>query len=215
MKRFILFVMLCVALCTSCKHEDLIANDPSGGHMYIFKPAHDSLLNKVLVRTNGFGRGSYYTYGTNYRILLSPKLSPNTPIFGEGEENRATGFLVGDSYTIDELVSAESRFIALKDGYYICYPFACIEQYAQFLDIDWKDFYSVDPDTVPIHLITFKEHLDISEKTLVKLTGKSTLHFHGLSSKQITIEDVVKALNEIIEEGKVDKYCYGVYYQPL
>lgn len=55
----------------------------------------------------------------------------------------------------------------------------------------------------------------ISEKDLVKLTGKSTLHFHGCSSKQITIEDVVEALNKIIEDGKVDKYCFGFYYDPL
>lgn len=216
MKRFILFIMLCVALCTSCKHKDLIANDPSGGTIYFFQLQDDSFLNKVLVNTSGV-IGHHYVYGTKYKISLCPKITPETPIFGEGVSNANTSYLIGEDYTIDELVSADSRFVALKDGYYLCYPYACIEQYAQFLDVEWREFYSVDPDTVHIYDATtpYRKRFCIKEKALVKLTGKSTLHFQGRSKEQITIEDVIQALNTIIENGEIEKYCHSTYSKSL
>ena len=52
----------------------------------------------------------------------------------------------------------------------------------------------------------------ISERKLVKLTGKSTVHFKGRDKQEITIADVVDLFNRLLEEETIDKYCTFVHY---
>ena len=50
----------------------------------------------------------------------------------------------------------------------------------------------------------------ITERKLVELTKKSTMHFKGKSDEMITIDDVVEVLNEIIETNTIKEHCYGI-----
>ncbi len=217
MKRNIFLVVLMIVsavACVSCKHPDLISGPPWGGSIYIFQFQDESFLNKILVHhPQSLYPNDYYSYGEKFAIPLYPKISPNTPIFGETTTTQCTNYIIGENYTIEELLSAEQRYISLNDGYYMCYPFACIENGAQFIDVEWKDFYAVNPDTAYIYdaVSPYKNRFSLKEEDLVHLTGKSTVHFHSCTKKQMTIEDVVDAINTLIDKRELKKYGTAVH----
>ena len=68
----------------------------------------------------------------------------------------------------------------------------------------------MDIDSVVIIENPYIKRYVIHEDNLVKLTHKSTKHFHGLKRDEITIDDVVNVLNELIETGTIADYCFEV-----
>ena len=106
------------------------------------------------------------------------------------------------------------KYIALNDGFYICYPFALLEREGVYLDVNWEELLSVNFDTINVNPATYSPYNKryiISEKELAKLTGKSTLHFQQKSKEQVSIQDAIDIINKLIEHNKLDKHCTIMY----
>lgn len=226
MRKKNLFLLLSAVVCLfiSCSgydfppHPDLAGKDPHGGYIRFFQFKDTSFMNKILVSYYPENSPQFAEYGqklgSKYWIPLYPKNIEGQPLFGE----RASGalqdfnYINGDFYTIDELVNSP-KFIPLKGGYYICYPFKALEDYGHYIDADWKDFYKIDFDTVKIipgyH---YKKYYQVSELILANLSHKSTMHFMRENAEMLTIDDVVEVLNRLIETDRIDNYCYSIYH---
>lgn len=217
MKRKMLFLLLSAVacLCISCSGFNFPGQNPDGGYIRFFQFKDTSFMNKILI-SNYPEDSELAKYGqklgSKYWIPLYPKNIEGQPLFG----NRAAGamqsfnYINGDFYTIEELVNSP-KFIPLKGGYYICYPFKALEDYGHYIDADWKDFYKIDFDTVKfIPGDHYNKYYQISELNLAVLSQKSTEHFKRENTEMLTIDDVVEVLNRLIETDRIDKFCYSI-----
>lgn len=209
-----IFTCLLAITFSSCWHSDLADTHRGGGEVAFFQFTDTSLVNKVLLefheRDKTVPEDYYYSWREDSCISLYPKNNADSPLFGEKADG--TNFLhdwkIGEKYTLEDLVNTP-KFIALKDGYYTCWPFVNLEKYGCYTNVEWKDLLSMNIDTV--HAFTAEPYIKryvIHEDELVKLTHKSTKHFHGLKRDEITIDDVVKVLNDLIETGTIEDYCF-------
>ena len=230
MKKNFLFLLLGVIACLliscaggSSTHPDLIGKNPSGAKICFFQFRDTTLMNNILVDISQpeyfYDFESKYgkRLGGKYWIPLYPKNIAEEPLFGAISTGADEEFeyINGDFYTIKDLLNSP-KFIALKGGYYICYPFIAIETYGHYINAEWKDFYKTDFSKADIITETpYKKRYNISERTLVHLTKKSTEHFQGESAEMITIDDVVETLNKLIETNSIEDYCYELYHYPV
>lgn len=199
-------------------HEDLVGSDPKGGQICFFQFHDTSYLNKIIVKErwsipSECNPPKYATIlGNKYIIPLYPKNMEGQPIFGETADGSIphVGFMYGDFYKLDDLVDSK-KFIALKEEYYICYPFTCLERGGYYVDAEWKDLYNIDLDAVEILHDPYKIRYVISERTLANLTKKSTKHFQRENAEMITIDDIVNTLNMLIETNRIKEYCHLMY----
>jgi hypothetical protein len=217
-----IFLGMCSFLFTACNiggpytHPDLVGKDPKGGKICFFQFKDTSYLNKIILWKADPGQpSSKYgkRLGNKYWMPLYPKNFEGEPVFGEIASGTDWDFMFmeGEFYTIEDLVNSP-KFIALKGGYYICYPFTSLELYGHYIDAEWKDFYKTDFYNAEIcSHFPYKIRYNISERALANLTKKSTMHFKRENADMITIDDVVETLNKLIETNSIDKYCYQVY----
>lgn len=219
MKTKLYVFLSMVLLLSGCEHPDLNRHraHPNGGSIVFFQFTDTTLMQKVMVQ-RGYDlmlEGNYaYDCDKPYFIPLYPRNTEDYPLFGEDRfQIQFYGrfeFISGDFYSIEDLVDSP-KFIALNDGYYICYPFTQLESNALYVNIDWKDLLSADIDQAEIYTLTpYKKRYAIYERDLVKLTKKSTLHFKRLNKEMITIEDVVEVLNMLIDNNTIEDYCRDV-----
>ena len=210
----IIFIFCCTITFSSCWHSDLADTHRGGGEIAFFQFTDSTLVNKVLLEIDGRDRtvpeDYYYSWRENLCIPLYPRNVEGMPLFGEKADG--TNFIhdwkIGEKYTLEDLVNTP-KFIALKDGYYICWPFVQLEKYGYYTNVEWKDLLTMNIDTV--HAFTAEPYINryvIHEDELVKLTQKSTKHFHGRKRDEITIDDVVKVLNDLIETGTIEDHCF-------
>lgn len=205
-------------------HPDLVGSDPAGGHICFFQFRDTSYLNKIIVKyaenwkvPYGYDKSKYEKrLGSKYVIPLYPRHLEGQPIFGEiGDGSLYNyGFEYGDFYELEDLIESP-KFIALKGGFYICYPFTCLEKIGLFVDAEWKDLAITDFDQVevlpsPHHKLRYS----ISERNLAHLTKKSTKHFPKENADIMTIDDIVNTLNMLIETNQIKTYCYIMYEIP-
>ena len=207
MKTKLYVFLSMVLLLSGCEHPDLNRHraHPNGGSIVFFQFTDTTLMQKVMVQRSYdlMLEGNYaYDCDKPYFIPLYPKNIEGHPLFGEDPFQvhfyYQFEYISGDFYSIEDLVDSP-KFIALNDGYYICYPFTQLERTALYVNIDWKDLLSADIDRYEIY-----------ERDLVKLTKKSTLHFKRLNKEMITIEDVVEVLNMLIDNNTIEDYCRDV-----
>lgn len=201
------------------EHPDLVGVDSRGGEIYFFQFRDSTLMDKIIV-TNAelweseTDKSKYVKQvGDKYVIPIYPRNSEGQPLFGEQASGTWSdlGYMNGDFYTLDDLVSGP-KFIPLKGGYYICYPFTTLELAGRYIDAEWKDFYNIDFNQVEtITLSPYRKRYVIHEKTLANLTKKSTAHFKRENTEVITIDDVVEILNTLIETNRIEEYCYVAY----
>ncbi len=196
-------------------HPDLRGEDPYGGCIYFFQFKDTSYLNKIILWDATPDRISS-KYGkrinTKYWMPLYPKSFEGEAIFG----TRASGateieYMDGHFYTLEDVLESP-KFIALKGGYYLCYPFTALEAWGHYLNADWKDFYTTDFYNTECIRNPYRIRYNISERTLANLTQKSTCHFPRKNPEMITIDDVVETLNDLIETNRIDEFCYQVYH---
>ena len=204
-------------------HPDLLASNPDGGYICFFQFRDTSYMNNILVAQQSLdnldeSRLEYILHygkglgGFKWWLPLFPKNHhEGQPIFGErkkGGTNMDFDYLDGCFYTVKDVVESP-KFIALKGGYYICYPFMALEVRGGYINAKWEDFYTTDfrnVERIPSHHV-YKKRYHISEHILVHLTQKSTLHFPRENPEMITIDDVVETLNWLIETNQIDEYC--------
>ena len=207
----------CIFFNPGTTHPDLVGSDPKGGRICFFQFCDTSYMNKIIVKEAERFSSDFYpkygkTLGSKYMIPLYPKNMEGQPIFGEWEDGSLphVGFMYGDFYELEDLIDSP-KFIALKGGYYICYPFTCLETEGYYVNAEWKDLYNTDFDIVEILYFPYKLRYSISERTLANLTQKSTKHFHRENEEMITIDDVVNTLNMLIETDRIKEYCHIMY----
>ena len=225
MKKHPLVLLLGAIACllVGCKpnhgsgHPDLIAQDPEGGYICFFQFTDTSYMNNILVSPGMEDFDYMFHYGKvlgggKWWLPLFPKNHhEGQPIFGERTRegtNMDFYYLDGCFYTVKDVVESP-KFIALKGGYYIFYPFMALEVRGHYINAKWEDYYTTDfrkVEKIPSHHV-YKKCYQISEHILVHLTQKSTLHFPRENPEMITIDDVVETLNWLIETNQIDEYC--------
>ena len=218
MKRKMLFLLLSAVacLCISCSGFNFPGQNPDGGYIRFFQFKDTSFMNKILISNYPEDDDELAKYGqklgSKYWIPLYPKNIEGQPLFGDRAAGAMQSFnyINGDFYTIEELVNSP-KFIPLKGGYIICYPFKALEDFGHYIDADWKDFYKIDFDTVKvIPGYHYNKYYQVSELILANLSQKSTMHFMRENTEMLTIDDVVEVLNRLIETDRIDKFCYSI-----
>ena len=199
----------------STTHPDLVANDPSGGRIYFFQLRDTSYLENIILYKSTPGQmPSKYKKKicTLYHMPLFPKNFQGESIFGTIASGATEiEYMDGHFYTLEDVLES-TKFIALKGGFYLCYPFTALEAHGHFLDAKWKDFYTTDFYNTECITNPYRIRYNISERTLANLTQKSTCHFPRKNPEMITIDDVVETLNDLIETNRIDEFCYQVYH---
>ncbi len=222
MKRiYIVIAMLCAILFYGCRHPDVtgVVYDYGGGSIAFFQFTDTCLINKAILCKGSpmpwmLDLGYAYSWGEKFWIPLYPKNLKGQPLFGETGylgTSSTFDFKIGEFYSIEDLVSSP-KFIALKGGYYICYPFMALVG-GTYMNVAWKDLLTMDIDTIEVYSTDpYTNGYAIHEDELVRLTKKSTMHFRGLKRDMITIDDVVETLNKLIETNTIEKHCYVASY---
>lgn len=219
MKKCSLILLLGTIVCLllSCengrRHPDLIAGNPHGGSVYFFQFPDSTFMNKILVRgvPLPYQPSKYYIRKGRFKFPCYPKNLEGQSLFGELAMgvNEEMDYMYGDFYTLEDLVKSP-KYIALKGGYYISYPFTTLAPGGTFINAEWEDLLTINLDTVEVYSKVGFFFNGITERKLVELTKKSTMHFKGKSDEMITIDDVVEVLNEIIETNTIKEHCYGI-----
>lgn len=213
MKTKISIIVLVIIFFSSCTHPDLVGFHHGGGEIAFFQFTDTNLINKAILCFDKEAplKAEYvHSWGETCWVPLYPKNLEEQPIFGKDDylgTNYVLNWKIGDVYTLEDLVNTP-KYIALKGGYYTCYPFTELESFGCYVNAEWKDLLTLDIGTTDVYTKTpYAKRYIIHEEELVRLTKKSTMHFKGWSSDMITIEDVVKVLNHLIETNTIEDYC--------
>ena len=107
-------------------------------------------------------------------------------------------------------LATEEKLLALHNGYYTYFPYTNIvhSSACAVRDGKWTDICSVNALDLPIrgYATTQDLYKDIrffGIRSLEKITHKSR--------KEMTMDDIEKAINKVIDDGKLDKYSTKVY----
>ena len=214
MKRIsIIYVWLSLLLCIVCNSCEW-GLPPNYQRIVFFQLSDTTILHKVSVIPQEHlmidDAGRYYST-TQYAIPTYPKLDIDAPYFTELDNYGVAG-MKGAYYDVCELAT-ETKYIALKNGYYMVYPYTNLCGLTTFLNVDWKDLCNVDIDTIQVMRFDeepFSKVYNITEETIAKLTRKSTPRFKKRNKEQVRVEDIVQLLNQLIEEDDLDSYCNGM-----
>ena len=202
------FVVVCFS---SCWH---LPADYSKGEIAFFQFTDTNLIHKAILRFDSLPMKTDFkhSWGDVCWIPLYPKNIKGQPIFGKKGYQGASNlhnWIIGTTYSLEELINTP-KYIALKDNYYICYPFMDLASYGCYVNVDWKDLLTLDTTTLEVYTnMPYAKRYVIFEDDLVRLTKKSTMHFRGLKKDMITIDDVVEVLNELIETNTIEEYCFA------
>ena len=214
MKTKISIIVFGVILFSHCTHSDLVDFHHGGGEIAFFQFTDTNLIDKAVMcfDTPAPLKAEYmHSLGETCWIPLYPKNLDGQPIFGKDGylgTNHLFNWKIGDIYTLEDLVNTP-KYIALKGGYYICYPFTELESFGCYTNVKWEDILTFDVDTIEIYTSTpYAKRYVIHEDELVRLTKKSTMHFNGWKRDMITIEDVVDVLNHLIETNTIEDHCF-------
>jgi len=109
-----------------------------------------------------------------------------------------------EKYTFDICeLATEEKLLALHDNYYTYFPYSIItgDGLPVVRDGKWEEICDVNPLELPkkCNVEAIYSEIRFFEITsLEKITRKKR--------KEMTIEDIEKAINKVIDEGKLDKY---------
>ena len=147
--------------------------------------------------------GSPATFASG--IINFPKRYRDEPYFFYGSERWEQN---PEKYTFDICeLATEEKLLALHDHYYTYFPYTGLRQCDKDVvrDGKWSDLCSTDPLTLPVVTSANSLYSEIRMfeiRTLEKLTKKKR--------DKMTIDDIEKAVNKVIDEGKLDKYSVKV-----
>lgn len=190
--KYRLFLLLSfTALLSACDTPQVLEDTQYS--FFIFRYTNE--LNKEWIITNPNLVNGVYNYPKRYR---------NEPYFGAERWSQNPEKY---TYNICELATAE-KLLYLHGNYHAYFPYTNINAY----ELDevrigkWEDICDINPLNLPIKGSAnglYKEiwHFDI--RSLEKITGKSR--------KEMTIEDMEDAINEVIDKNELGKYSTKVY----
>lgn len=228
MNKIPLYLLVLVALFTSCARYTggIIGGNPTGDYIEIVKFNDPTLLNKVVCVALEEGQtapeaGNQFFRGGEYFIPTCFEQTPGEPLFCVEEQPSFFApkmrYQYGNNYDLCDLAS-KRKYIALENGWYLCYPYAGLSQCHRYLNVDWADICNVDWDTVSLALDNAYDteavvYYHLSEKQIASLTKKATAHFNTRKREQVTIDDVTALFNELIHEGKLEETANGIYHK--
>ena len=194
-KLFIIIAFYTIFLC-GCDSKDKL----EGVHyfFFIFRFCNDA-DKELIITTPAEDYSDSAGFGIINGIYNFPKRYRNEPYY-----NREQWLQDPEKYIYDICeLATEEKLLALHDNYYTYFPYTCIQE--QELCVirqgKWDSICSVNPLELPIlgQANSIYSEVRLFEiKALEKLTRKKR--------KEMTIDDIEKAVNKVIDEGKLDKY---------
>ena len=187
-------ICVCMVLCCACDTPQLL--DSKANSVHIFKYVNEGYKNHLLTYNDTLR-------GDSSILPTCPKLDRNEPYFSYYYTANAA-----KSYDICELATAE-KVIALHGNYYMYYPYINLGLRGDRLVVRdglWSDICNTDPFKLPIvcdEANIYSETRIFEGRSLDKITHKKRT--------EMTIDDIVNAINRVIDEGTLDKYSskYG------
>lgn len=190
-------LFLIAALLTGCDSKEVL--ERADFAFFIFRLEDESY--KELIITNGDVVPNF------------PKRSKDGPYFGIGTGVYTQGVVDITPYYYDICeLATEEKFLALHNNYYTFFPYTGISSFESSSDTVfvregiWKDVCNIDPASLPIldNVSEMYSEIRFFEITsLEKITHKNRW--------KMTIDDMEKAVNKVIDEGELDKYSRIVY----
>ncbi|MBO4690391.1 MAG: hypothetical protein J5621_05915 [Paludibacteraceae bacterium] len=201
MKTKLFFALMFVVLLCSCDSPRLLEDKKYG--FYIFRYTDEANKELIITAQEPFSDpGSPATFTSG--IINFPKRYRDEPYFFgiERWEQNPEKYI----FDICELAT-EEKLLALHDHYYTYFPYTGIRQYGTDVvrDGKWSDLCSTDPLKLPVITDANSLYSEIRKfeiRSLEKITRKKR--------DEMTIDDIEKAVNKVIDEGKLDKYSVKV-----
>ena len=203
---FTFFLALAAFFC-ACDTPALL--ESKANHIYIFRYVDESSKDLIITARDSLSSAAYnMTNG----IVCYPKLKRDEPYFKfmNWEGMSKDEYMAKYSFDICELAT-EEKVIALHGHYYIYYPYVNIgslEKNSKVIrDGKWTDICDGNPLDLPIlceERAIYSEIRTLEGFDLDKITKKKR--------NEMTIDDIVNALNKVIDEGKLDKYSLKFSY---
>lgn len=200
MKTKSILLVLMAAIFCACDTPQLL--ESKANTIYIFRYKNEDYKNLIITYDPA-------EEDCPYSIPDYPKLKKDEPYFDFYYKPRDG--VSGDnwnekySYDICELAT-ESKLISLHGDYYIYFPYVRIgtwvvewEKVAR--DGNWEQVCEVNPEELPVlcrEWDIYSEVRAFDGYALDKITKKKR--------REMTIDDIVRGLNKVIDEGKLDKY---------
>ena len=196
MKTKILIIVAVLALFSSCDTKEKL--ESIRYRFFIFKYTNDN--NKDFIITKG---GTINVSDSCLKIINGianfPKRYRNEPYFGS-----ARWLANPEKYTFNICeLATEDKLLALHDNYYTYFPYTNI-QYGE-LDMirngKWENICDTNPLNLPIigdANSIYSEIRSFKIQTLEKISQKSRT--------EMTIEDIITAINVVIDNGQLGKY---------
>ncbi len=197
MKTKIFILATFVTILCGCDTRQTLENVKYA--FFIFRYADESY--KELIITNGSQNHSVGYFKIINGIANYPKRYRDEPYYSAEQWYKNP-----EKYTFDicELATNE-KLLALHDGYYSYFPYTNIyPSHSTPISIrngKWENICEVNPFELPIlgDANSIYSEIRLFEITsLEKITGKNR--------QEMTIEDIEQASNNVIDDGKLDKY---------
>ena len=196
MRNKLFIIIAVITIFSSCDSVALLREKDYS--FFIFRFCNDA-DKELIITTPAEDYSDSAGFGIINGIYNFPKRYRNEPYYNREQWLQDPGKYI---YDICELAT-EEKLLALHDNYYTYFPYTCIQE--QELCVirggKWDSICSVNPLELPIlgQANSIYSEVRLFEiKTLEKLTRKKR--------KEMTIDDIEKAVNKVIDEGKLDKY---------
>lgn len=195
--KLLILVSVIAALC-ACDTKRLL--DSKADTVTIFRYVDETYKDLVI------------TVDTVQGIQTYPKYKRDEPFFYAHYHTMNSEEYREYTFDICELAT-EPKVIALHDHYYMYYPYMRISRFyynpqQSFVrDMRWGNICDSNPLEAPIlceEEAIYSECRRFEGLKLDKITKKKR--------QEMTIDDIVNAINRVIDEGKLDKYSQKMIY---
>lgn len=189
MKKPISLILLAVLLMLGCDKKEVMERYDFAFH--IFRLTDESY--KELIITSG---------DVVHNI---PKRSPVGPYFGLGDWRRG-GDIQHYYFDICELAT-EEKYLALHNNYYTHFPYTGISYFESAADTvfirdgKWEEICDTTLSDLPIMGHVSSMYSEIREFEITSL--EKITH---MNRWKMSIDDITKAINKVIDDGELDKY---------
>lgn len=197
MKKRLLLLLAITAMLCSC--DPIWVLQDKEYSFFIFRYADET--NKELIITTVLSHDS--TGQAIKGICDFPKRYKNEPYYsGEKWAQEPEKY----HFDICELAT-EEKLLTLHDGYYTYFPYTNINRASEDVirNGKWENICDSNPTELPIlgdASSLYQEIRSFEIRSLEKITGKSR--------KEMTIDDIEKAINILIDKGQLDTYSVKV-----
>ena len=199
MKTRLLFFSIVAMMFCSCDTPQLLEDNRYS--FFIFRYADSA--NKELIITTQAGQIDSSGLGVINGIYNFPKRYRNEPYYGN--ERWAKNL---EKYTFDICeLATEEKSLTLHDGYFTYFPYTNINSANEDVirEGTWENLCEGNPLELPVAgnaSSLYQEIRHFGIRSLEKITGKSR--------KEMTIDDIEKAINKLIDENRLDQYSEKV-----